>query len=179
MKTILLIFLLTACGTFEVEGAKGEPGKDAEPAVNGRDGKDGIDGERGETGATGPQGSQGVAGSVGATGPQGVAGIPGAIGPQGPKGDTGDVGSIGPQGLPGSDGQDLNPSPYTIVELIDPCGDTPNAYDEILFKTSSGIILAHYSDGVKQFFVVLTPGNYQTTDGNGCLFTVDAQGNVQ
>jgi hypothetical protein len=67
----------------------------------------------------------------------------------------------------------------TIVEVIDPCGDNPSKqFEEVLLRLSNGQILAHFSSGNKEFFSLLSPGNYVTTDGTNCHFTVDAKNNI-
>lgn len=66
----------------------------------------------------------------------------------------------------------------SVVEYIDPCGDNPGKYDEIILKTSSGRLIAYFEDGGKRFLSELTPGNYQTTDHQKCNFTVDSDLNV-
>ena len=71
----------------------------------------------------------------------------------------------------GIDGLDLAPSPYDIVEIIDPCGKQ-SAHDEVLLRLRDGSLLSHYSDGQKQFFLIVGPGSYKTSDGTGCYFNV-------
>lgn len=77
----------------------------------------------------------------------------------------------GLDGADGEDGEDAPPTAYTITELIDPCGDE-SGFDEILLRLASGILIAHYSHGNKQFLVSIGPGNYVTTDGHSCSFSV-------
>ncbi len=79
--------------------------------------------------------------------------------------------------LNGADGSDAPPTAYSVVELINPCGDAPG-YDEILLRLHNGQLIAHFSHGNKQFLTLLTPGTYQTTDGTNCLFSVDSNLNV-
>lgn len=132
---------------------------------------------------------------------QGVAGPTGVAGETGSKGDTGDSGVAGEQGVPGiagidgvdgqdgkdgqggQDGQDLSPTPpnpNSIVEFIDPCGPTPNSYDEVLVRLYSGAIAAVYYDhsGKKAFLAILSPGSYVTTDYQACQFTVTADNQI-
>lgn len=101
-------------------------------------------------------------------------GADGAMGPMGPQGVQGEVGPQGPQG---EAGEDAPASEYTIVELIDPCGPTSD-FNEVLFRTAGGTILAHYSHGNKQFLTELRPGSYVTTDYQQCYFTVNADNTV-
>lgn len=62
-----------------------------------------------------------------------------------------------------------------ITEIVDPCGDTPNKYDEVLFKTSDGRYVGSFSDtaaGLNTRFSVLPNGSYVTTDATNCHFQV-------
>lgn len=159
-------------------------------------GPSGASGEQGPTGARGPAGADGERGVAGVEGPAGADGV------QGPAGDTGPEGPIGPVGPAGADGSDctvtaviggqmisctdgtfgviLNgtngidapPTPYTVTEMIDPCGDQ-SAFDEILMRLANDQLVAHFSSGSLQFLTVLPPGNYVTTDGTHCYFTVN------
>lgn len=78
----------------------------------------------------------------------------------------------------GTDGQDAPPTAYSVVELIDPCGDEPNAFDEVLLRLANGQLMAHYSSDGLQFLTLLSPGNYVTTDSQKCHFTIDSDMNV-
>jgi hypothetical protein len=72
-------------------------------------------------------------------------------------------------------------TPYTIVELINPCGDAPNVYDELLLRLANGMILASFSNstsGAYTRFSLLPAGNYMTTDGDNCLFSVTSTGAI-
>jgi hypothetical protein len=62
-----------------------------------------------------------------------------------------------------------------ITSVIDPCGKQA-AYDEVLLQLSNGLLLASFSDnasGKNTRFSVIGNGNYVTTDGTGCRFTVN------
>jgi hypothetical protein len=65
---------------------------------------------------------------------------------------------------------------YTgIVSIVDPCGTKPGYYNEVLLKLSNGQLLSSFSDnanGLNTHFAVLPDGNYATTDGTNCQFTV-------
>jgi hypothetical protein len=66
-----------------------------------------------------------------------------------------------------------------IVSLIDPCGDTPNKFDEVFFRLSTGKIVASFSDaasGLNTRFSVLTDGVFGTTDGTNCGFVISNEG---
>lgn len=163
-------------------GSPGERGANGSPGQPGRDGDSGPMGAPGTAGQDGGPGPAGVPGTPGATGetgpegPQGSPGVPGGPGPQGPAGPIGPGGAVGPQGPDGEPGESTIPSPYDIVEIIDPCGQA--ALDEILLKLRNGTLLGHYSDGNKQYLVVLVPGSYSTTDGYHCNFVVHSNGSV-
>lgn len=70
---------------------------------------------------------------------------------------------------------------YTgIVEVFNPCGDQ-NALDEVFLKLSDGRYLASFSEtasGQNTRFSLLKDGNYQTTDGVQCKFTVSGNGTI-
>jgi len=79
--------------------------------------------------------------------------------------------------LNGQDGTDAPPTAYTVVGLVDPCGDKPGIYDEVFFRLHNGLLVASFSDnqnGLNTRFSVLTPGSYRTTDGSNCYFSVDS-----
>lgn len=59
----------------------------------------------------------------------------------------------------------------SIVEFIDPCGDS-SGFDEILLKTSTGKIVAYFEQGNKRFLTILGNGTYQTTDNQACRFKI-------
>lgn len=63
-------------------------------------------------------------------------------------------------------------SQSAIKELIDPCGDKPGHFDEILIVLNSGELIAYFEQGNKRFLTVLSDGNYQTTDAQKCNFSV-------
>lgn len=68
-------------------------------------------------------------------------------------------------------------SPFTPVAIVDPCGPAPGVLDEVFFRLGNGRLVASYSDdaqGMNTRFALLEPGTYVTTDGDQCVFTVDA-----
>lgn len=166
----------------DYQGPSGVPGV---PGPTGRSGTDG---------SVGPEGPVGPSGSSGATviGPQGPVGTPGIDGQQGPDGRpcTVEPGSGGAlvrcpdgtsvfiqNGAPGADGQDAPPTAYTVVEMINPCGDAPGIYDEVFLRLANGTLIASFSDssnGNNTRFSILTAGSYVTTDGDSCYFSVDS-----
>jgi hypothetical protein len=70
-------------------------------------------------------------------------------------------------------------SQNTVVAYLDPCGDKPNTYDEIILKTSQGEFIAYFESGNQRFLTKLEKNvNYQTTDSQGCVFKIDTNGNL-
>jgi len=70
---------------------------------------------------------------------------------------------------------------FTSADLVDPCGDNPLVYDEVFLRLSDGTLVASFSDnasGRNTRFSVLIAGNYITTDGDICRFTVNANGEI-
>lgn len=67
----------------------------------------------------------------------------------------------------------------SVVELLDPCGDMPGQFDEVLLRTSSGKVIAYFETGSKRFLSVLVPNQgYSTTDVQACSFSVNSQGEL-
>lgn len=80
----------------------------------------------------------------------------------------------------GVDGKDAELSGFTIVTSLDPCGDNPGEFDEILLVTSDGDYVAFFEAGGKRFLTVLECGTtYQTTDKQACLFDIDSECNYE
>lgn len=99
----------------------------------------------------------------------------------GVDGAQGEQGVQGEQGLQGPKGEDATPTEFSVVEVIDPCGDAPNVYDEILLKLANGQILALFVDnanGKNPRFSFITKGDYITTDGSNCRFSVTSDNRV-
>lgn len=90
------------------------------------------------------------------------------------NGSDGIDGADGNDGIDGIDGRDGTSS---VVEVIDPCGDQ-GRFDEVLLRLEDGSILAHFSSGNRQFLTFIGPGNYRTTDGLACNFTIDEDLNI-
>lgn len=181
-------------------------GKDGSDGIKGEAGSQGGVGQQGATGSKGEAGQQGDTGNEGASGKDGVSIVfskadPGTDCRNGGEiiliaydtngtgafeiSDTG-IQSIticnGTNGTDGANGSDAPSTPFTPVSIINPCGDKPAVYDEIFLKLANGTILASFSDnadGKNTRFSVLTPNTtYRTTDGDNCVFTIDANGNV-
>lgn len=87
------------------------------------------------------------------------------------EGPTGSPGPTGSQGVPGPTGA------ASSIEVIVPCPTLVGAYPEVLWRLD-GILYAVYSSGSKIHLTELTAGNYVTTDGRGCNFTVNTDGSV-
>lgn len=179
---LMVVPLLSSCGYQEWretdcwDGCM--PGETSTPAPligpAGPQGPQGAQGDKGEEGDTGPIGANGVRGVSGTVGEQGITGDPGPQGPIGDIGAQGDPGIQGPAGPTGAAGSNAAPTDYTVVGLIDPCGDSPG-YDEILLRLANGQLMAHYAGGGNlQFLTVIGPGSYSTTDSQACAFTVTA-----
>jgi hypothetical protein len=86
---------------------------------------------------------------------------------------------MGPAGMNGNDGANGQDA---VLEVLDPCGDSPNIIDEILIRLADGRVLCSFSDkanGQNTRLSILPPGSYRTTDGSSCAFTINADGTVQ
>lgn len=104
-------------------------------------------------------------------------------GPQGPQGNSGSSCTVYPTDLgnliecpDGSsvlikDGKDGQDGISGVISRIDPCGKE-TTLDEVLLKMTDGTLLAYFQQGNKRFLAELGPGNYVTTDGTNCNFTV-------
>lgn len=81
----------------------------------------------------------------------------------------------------GLDGQDAPPTPFTPTGVVNPCGDAPSVYDEVLIKLSNGTLIASFSqnaNGQNTRFAILPAGTYITTDGDNCTFSVNSNGDI-
>lgn len=158
--------IIGPAGQAGIDGAVGPKGEEGKP------GKDGIDGAQGPAGPAGKDGEQGPQGEQGPVGPAGQdgAGCSVASATGGVLvicGDTTEFISHGQDGKDGEDGTD------GILEIIDPCGDHPNHFDEIIIRVSTNELFAYFEDGGnRRFLAILPPGNYRTTDRQKCDFTV-------
>lgn len=82
-------------------------------------------------------------------------------------------GLAGEQGIQGETG--VTTVIHDPIEIIDPCGNAAGIYDEVILELSEGIFIASFSDnssGKNTRFSVLVDGNYVTTDGSNCHFSV-------
>jgi len=81
-------------------------------------------------------------------------------------------------GTNGADGQNAPPTAFTVTEILDPCGDAPGQFDEVLLRLANGQVIAHFASGNLQFLAVLSPGSYVTTDSQACHFTLNSDGTI-
>jgi len=138
-------------------------------------GKDGKDGQQGIAGTQGTPGVDGAPGRDGAPGTNGSNGTDGAQGIPGPQGETGATGPSGPTGP----GAPVNP--YTIMEMVNPCGDAPGVIDEVFIRIATGqliVLFAQNNHGDYPRLAVLVPGAYSTSDGDNCTFTLNSNNQV-
>jgi len=66
-----------------------------------------------------------------------------------------------------------------VNSVIDPCGPQ-SAYDEVLLRMDNHQVIAYLigPGSAQARLAVLPPGNYVTSDGTNCYFTVHADGNI-
>jgi len=155
-----------------------EKGDQGIPGAVGSAGPSGRDGSTGERGATGDQGIQGQGCTV--TGSSSGATV------TCPDGTTtvinnGSNGTNGSNGSNGQDGQDGADAPLAITEIVDVCGDAPNIQDEVLLRLGNGkliVLFADNSNGKNPRLSVLSAGNYITSDGSNCFFTVTSTNQI-
>lgn len=69
-------------------------------------------------------------------------------------------------GQDGSDGIDA------VAELIDPCGDNPGHFDEVVLRLGTGELLVYFESGSNRFLSLIGNGSYSTTDSQHCHFSV-------
>lgn len=101
---------------------------------------------------------------------KGDNGLNGGTGPQGSQGAIGNTGNQGPQGVPGIPGTLVNPKVF--------CPNIPGSFPET-YLDIGGVLVAQYYDGQgRSQLAILVPGNYVTTDGRNCHFSVDSGGHV-
>lgn len=193
MKYLLIAVILTTfigCGKkveyVVVKGEKGDVGSQGNPGTDGGTGPQGNTGATGATGADGSNGHNSLIYSVSSTGciNGGITVLSGVDVNDNFVLDIGEVTASadvcnGADGQDGEDGADAPPTGFTPVALLNPCGDNPSVFDEVFLKLSNGTVLASFSDsasGLNTRFSVLVPGTYSTTDGDGCVFTIDGSG---
>lgn len=137
---------------------------------------------QGTPGPTGNAGSVGETGLIGPVGPIGAVGLPGIMGPTGAVGATGSAGLQGVSGLDGTNG--TNGQDGASVTTVKFCNDDTSAFPEYGIVIGSNIYAVYwgtapYSPNTSEAFLALIkPGSYVSTGGNGCHFTVNANGTV-
>ncbi len=127
-------------------------------------------------GAVGPQGLAGITGPQGPQGQQGVMGAPGVQGATGPQGQQGAIGATGPQGQPGIQGLQGAAGSGSIYAVQLCPGDTAT-FPEQGFVVGNQLYAVYYgvvNGALNSFLARLSPGNYVTTNGASCTFTVGA-----
>lgn len=178
------------CDEYELLGRCIEDGRDG---LDGQDGQQGPKGDKGDTGDTGPQGPAGQDGNDGTDGQDGLNSLlkltP--ISSVDPLVCSSESGLLVESGLDansdnilqssevqssgivcnGADGDDAPPTQYSIVETLDPCGKE-TTFDEVLFRMANGDIMVFFA-GSGGFLTLLPAGNFVTTDGTSCNFTVN------
>lgn len=187
MYALVIVTILTTCGSPRpdlciLHGERCEA-KDGDDGVNGRDGASGASCSVSATGLVSCTDGTSYQIPIPSNGIDGVDGKDGSActitsvdnGALIACGENHVVvlnGVDGKDGQDGQDGQDAPPTAFTVTELIDPCGDAPGKFDEVLLRLANNTLIAHYADGAKQFLSVIGPGTYMTTDGTSCVFTV-------
>lgn len=71
----------------------------------------------------------------------------------------------------------LQNSSQDLIGVVDPCGDKPNSFDEVLLDLGNGVYVAYFESGngqgnQKRHLAVLSDGNYVTTDSQQCQFSI-------
>jgi hypothetical protein len=167
--------------------------------LNGDQGVQGQAGISGSDGNVGPAGASGQSGSVGPMGPIGPAGVagPSGVGLPGVNGQNCTVAysAIGAtitcangsvtvaNGINGTDG--------TSVTTEKLCADSSAGFPEYGFVIGGSVYGVYYgyldSSGnpsnstngtLEAFMSKLTPGQYMSTNGTGCTFTVNSDGSI-
>lgn len=65
-----------------------------------------------------------------------------------------------------------------ITSFRDFCGTKAGSYNEVGMVTSSGKIVVYFENGGNRFLSVLKDGNYKTSDGTNCYFSVTNGGTL-
>lgn len=167
--TLIIMTCLLGCGNGDIiqpnsctdvytqafcDSIRGLDGKEGLNGINGQAGQDGRDGRNGEDGIQGPQGETGATGDTGLDGRDGEDGANGRDGTDGLNGSN------------GTDGKDA------VIEIINPCGQQ-SELDEVILRFNEDTLYAVFFDGKKlAFMTILVDGDYTTTDGTECKFSV-------
>jgi hypothetical protein len=59
-----------------------------------------------------------------------------------------------------------------ITAFYDFCGNIPGMYNEVGMITSTGKIVVYFESGSNRYLSILSDGNYMTSDGTACYFSV-------
>lgn len=153
-----IILTLVSCGEYDKVIPKGHHHEDQKTCVA-------QETEQGST-ITCPDGSTATI-KNGSSGPEGAPGAPGQDGKSGDAGAAGKDGAIGPSGPAGVDGM----AGTAISELV-PCPGIAGAYPETLLCIDGRLYAAYDGDPAAVHLTEVGPGNYRTTDGRVCYFTV-------
>ena len=168
------------CGTDTVFISNGTNGTNGQDGLNGVNGVDGEQGEAGKDGIAGLNGQDGSSCSI--TDTNGGALV--SCGDETVLIKDGMKGATGTQGEPGTsvpDGASL------LIAVINPCGDAPGIYDEIVFVDTDGHAYAYYEDNAdytsykdQNRRIIEIPVNtyLRTTDGDNCKFKLDGGANL-
>lgn len=90
-------------------------------------------------------------------------------------------GEAGAQGVAGVAGQDAPVNPYSVTEVINPCGPQ-SSYDEVLLALGDGSLVALFTANIHGDYSRLSlipDGDYITTDLSACSFNVSTVDNTR
>lgn len=168
---------ITCGNTFALvlNGTNGTDGKDGVDGVDGQDGKDGVDGADGQDGTNGTNGLS-VTGTVLAVGSSACpnGGVSLSLGTQvynvcnGTQSPTSST--VSTVLLCNKEyALSINGSVYAVMH-VEMCAGNGGSYSQCTNPANS-----KYSN---TYLALLSPGQYQTTDGTKCNFTVNADGSI-
>lgn len=138
-----------------------------------------VKGEKGDVGERGPIGSSCTALQVAVGDP--VLPNGGAVVTCGTNVALVANGEAGAQGVAGVAGQDAPVNPYSVTEVINPCGPQ-SSYDEVLLALGDGSLVALFTANIHGDYSRLSlipDGNFVTTDNTSCNFNVATTGNTR
>lgn len=179
LMAVYLFTLLSACGpgaVYVTQGPKGEKGDQGEVGNQGAPGQNGVDGVNGNNGLNGFNSLIALVNSASSCSTGGITVLSGLDTNQNNTLDTAEVQSSS-EVCNGA----VGPSPTAFTHAINPCGDNPSLIDEVIISDGQGNIFGSFSDnasGHNTRFALIPPGNYITTDGDLCRFTINADGSI-
>lgn len=107
---------------------------------------------------------------------------------KGPKGEVGQAGQNGMDAQPCTVSQGLNmflitcpDGSYSTINNITPvkfCQDDTSGFPEYGFRIGDSVYATYWDASKGAFTAKLTPGNYRSTNGTGCLFTLNVDGSI-